>query len=434
MPNSNIDRKSPVRIADQSKPQVTSLVKTQVGKIYQGKPDNIWQDLESTILSPLAKERVVSEFSLTDDQVTWGRAPVRIDLAGGWTDTPPYCLEHGGSVLNMALNLNDQPPIQVFVRRTRDLSIKLHSIDLGTRENLSTYDEVSNYRNIGGGFSIAKAALALAGFHPRFNGDSFSTLKAQLIKFDGGIELSMLAALPKGSGMGTSSILAGVVLGVLSRFGNLRWNLDDIAGRVSAVEQMIGCGGGWQDQYGGLLQGAKLIQTQPSLKQLTSVRWLPSEFFTQPELQERSLLYFTGITRVAHDVLSNIVQGMAAHDPECLALLKQIGDNSIVCHDAIQKFDTIAFSRSVARSWTLNEQLNQNTNPVEIQTLLDRVTPYLSCFKLAGAGGGGFLYMIAQNAQKAKQLRRELINNPPNPLARFVGMSLSTHGLEVTTS
>ena len=421
-------------MAGQSDPQVTSLSKTEVEKIRQGKTGDIWQALETTILSPLLKERVVSEFTLSDDQVVWGRAPVRMDLAGGWTDTPPYCLEYGGSVLNMALNLNGQPPIQVFARRTREYTIRLHSIDLGKQEVLTTYDEASDYKNIGGGFSIAKAALALAGFHPRFNGDSFPTLKAQLKTFGGGIELSMLAGLPKGSGMGTSSILAGAVLGVLNRFGNLSWSLDEIAGRVSAVEQMIGSGGGWQDQFGGLLQGAKLIQTKPGMQQLTSVRWLPSEFFTQPELQERSLLYFTGITRVAHDVLGNVVQGMFSRNSECLALLEKIGDNSIACHNAIQQFDTDAFSQSIARSWNLNERLNQDTNPIKVQTLLDRVTPYLSCFKLAGAGGGGFLYMVAKDAQKAKQLRRKLSNNPPNPLARFVDMSLSTRGLEVSTS
>jgi len=38
------------------------------------------------------------------------------------------------------------------------------------------------------------------------------------------------------------------------------------------------------------------------MSQLASVRWLPAEFFNEPELKARSLLYFTGITRVAHDV------------------------------------------------------------------------------------------------------------------------------------
>ena len=41
--------------------------------------------------------------SVYPDQIVWGRSPVRIDLAGGWTDTPPYCLMEGGSVVNIAI-------------------------------------------------------------------------------------------------------------------------------------------------------------------------------------------------------------------------------------------------------------------------------------------------------------------------------------------
>jgi len=54
------------------------------------------------------------------DQIVWGRSPVRIDLAGGWTDTPPYCLMEGGSVVNMAIELNGQPPIQVYAKPSKN--------------------------------------------------------------------------------------------------------------------------------------------------------------------------------------------------------------------------------------------------------------------------------------------------------------------------
>ena len=52
------------------------------------------------------------------DQIVWARSPVRLDLAGGWTDTPPYTNRYGGAVVNVAVDLNGQSPIQVFVRRT----------------------------------------------------------------------------------------------------------------------------------------------------------------------------------------------------------------------------------------------------------------------------------------------------------------------------
>jgi hypothetical protein len=53
---------------------------------------------------------------LRSDEIVWGRAPARLDLGGGWTDTPPYSLERGGCVINAAVNLNGQAPIQAYAR------------------------------------------------------------------------------------------------------------------------------------------------------------------------------------------------------------------------------------------------------------------------------------------------------------------------------
>ncbi len=431
---SECDADDDVMLAVHSRMFRSEVLKNRGDDSWQEEEEKSFRLLEDAIVAPYLRQRVLPEFTLAADQIVWGRAPARVDLAGGWTDTPPYCLEQGGSVVNIALDLNGQPPIQVFARRSKERAITLRSIDLGLGEVLSTYEDVGRYRGVGGGFSIVKAALAMCGFHPSFNGDAFPTLEKQLDTFGGGIELSMLAAIPKGSGLGTSSILSGTVLGTLNELCNLRWDVVGIAERVSAVEQMLGSGGGWQDQYGGLLRGAKLIETKPGMSQLASVRWLPAEFFNAPEMNARSMLYFTGITRVAHDVLGEIVRGMFLNDPERLSVLDLIGENSNACFDAVQRSDVGAFSQSVARSWELNQRLDVGTNPPEVQGLLERISPYLSSFKLSGAGGGGFLYMIAKDVDQAHLLRRELDNNPPNALARFVKMSLSSSGLRVTKS
>src|SRR5207249_12240827 len=51
--------------------------------------------------------------AILEDQAVWVTAPARIDFAGGWSDTPPICLERGGAVLNAAVTLNQQYPVQV---------------------------------------------------------------------------------------------------------------------------------------------------------------------------------------------------------------------------------------------------------------------------------------------------------------------------------
>ncbi len=180
--------------------------------------------LRDAIVTPVMATSVVPRCAVVADQIVWGRSPARLDLGGGWTDTPPYCLERGGSVLNLAVDLNGQPPIQVFARVIESRELVIRSIDLGLSEHLTTYEEVAAYDTLSSGFAVARAAFALAGFDPRFNGGKYRTLAEQLAAFGGGVEVSMLAAIPKGSGLGTSSILAATLLGSLSDLADLGWD------------------------------------------------------------------------------------------------------------------------------------------------------------------------------------------------------------------
>ena len=63
----------------------------------------------------------------------------------GWTDTPPYCMYAGGNVVNVAIELNGQPPLQVYVKPARESRIILRSIDIGAMECISTWDELRDF-------------------------------------------------------------------------------------------------------------------------------------------------------------------------------------------------------------------------------------------------------------------------------------------------
>ena len=97
-------------------------------------------------VAPVTPQRRVLE-----DQIVWGRSPLRLDLAGGWTDTPPYCLEFGGKVVNVAVDLNGQPPIQVFVRVSEKPELVIRSIDIGVEERVQTYEQLATFDHIGSG-------------------------------------------------------------------------------------------------------------------------------------------------------------------------------------------------------------------------------------------------------------------------------------------
>lgn len=370
-----------------------------------------------------------------DDQIVWARSPVRLDLAGGWTDTPPYCFLNGGKVVNVAVELNGQPPIQVFVRPRIEGGIKIRSIDLGISEELHSYDDLRSYSELGSGFAIAKAALALCGFLPEFHsGKCPDSLDELLNAFGSGIEISLLCAVPKGSGLGTSSILAATLLGALSEVCQLGWDLFAIGQRVLVLEQMLTSGGGWQDQFGGICRGLKYLETQPGLDQAPKIRWIDPHLFTDPSVQPNILLYYTGITRVAKNVLGEIVRGMFLNSQHRLRVLEKIGQNAERLQETLQegRFDELA--AAVRHSWELNQALDPGTNTPEIKNLLQPIEPWMAGCKLLGAGGGGYLLMLAHDSAAAQKIKEHLAANPPNTRARFVDVAISHEGLQVTRS
>lgn len=371
---------------------------------------------------------------LLEDQIVWGRCPVRLDLAGGWTDTPPYCLEYGGRVVNLAADLNGQPPIQVFARLCEQPELVIRSIDLGLEQRIHTYQELDTYAQPGSQFAIAKAAFALAGFLPRFQEDGgCASLAEQLMDLGGGFEVSLLAAVPKGSGLGASSILAATLLATLSEVCGLGWDHHAVLVRTLALEQMLTTGGGWQDQAGGLFRGCKLVETTPGLNQKPTIRWLPHYQFAEAA-EQTLLLYYTGVTRLAKTILREIVSAVFRKSSPHLRILAEIGGNADAAFNAIQTADYPGLLEAVRTSWRLNQELDPGTNPPAVQAILRQVADDLDAAKLLGAGGGGYLLMFAKDREACQRIRRELTTNPPNERARFVQLRISETGLQLTRS
>lgn len=386
-------------------------------------------------LTEMALHRsVVPQKTTCDDQIVWARSSVRIDLAGGWTDTPPYSLLAGGNVVNLAIELNGQPPLQVYIKPCKEPVIICRSIDLGATERIETYEELMRYYTVGSPFSIPKAALVLAGFRPQQNGGGMYSLRKQLEAFGCGIELTLLSAIPAGSGLGTSSILAATVLGALNDFCGLGWDKNEICNHTLFLEQMLTTGGGWQDQYGGVLHGIKLLQTTPGFDQSATTRWLPDTLFTCQESSPCHLLYYTGITRTAKNILSEIVRGMFLNNTRHLALLDEMKQHALRLFDTVQKGDIEQYGRLIRTTWNQNKALDSGTNPPVIEALCRRVDDLCLGYKLPGAGGGGFMYMVAKDPEAARRIRCMLTEDPLTATSRFVEMSVSQTGLQVSRS
>ena len=402
-----------------------------------------WQEYEQQafgllregLTGTVLEQKQLPQRAVCSDQIVWSRSPVRIDVAGGWTDTPPFCLMEGGNVINLAIELNGQPPLQAYVRPCSAPHIVCRSIDLGASETIETYEQLRDFNKVGSPFSIPKAALALAGFHPQFCTEHFPSLRDQLMQMGGGLEITLFSAIPAGSGLGTSSILASTVLGAISDFCALAWDKTEICKRTLILEQLLTTGGGWQDQYGGVIGGVKLLQSTKGLSQEPLIRRLPSDLFTDPQYAPCHLLFYTGITRTAKDILAEIVRRMFLNHGEQIRLLRDMKNHTMEMYDAIQRDDFTRMGRLVRRTWHQNMTLDHGTNPPGVEAITRLIDDLCLGYKLPGAGGGGYLYMIAKDPDAAARIRHILTTTPSLPAnSRMVEMSLSHHGLQITRS
>ena len=402
--------------------------------MFRGDSEGAFSLLREGLTAGVLASKQTPRLSVYPDQIVWGRSPVRIDLAGGWTDTPPYCLMEGGSVVNIAIELNGQPPLQTYIKPCKEPHIILRSIDLGAMEVVETYEQLAAYNKVGSPFSIPKAALVLAGFQPGFSQQVWPSLRAQLEAFGCGIELTLLSAIPAGSGLGTSSILAATVLGAVNDFCSLAWDKNEIGHRTLVLEQLLTTGGGWQDQFGGVLGGVKLLDTQRGFDQNPRVRWLPDAVFTQPEYAQCHLLYYTGITRTAKKILAEIVRRMFVNHHQQLLQLREMKAHSEDMYEAIQRQDFMAMGQLIRKTWAQNQCIDSGTNPDSVRKITDLIDDLCLGYKLPGAGGGGYLYMVAKDPEAAARIRQILTAQQPNANARFVDMTLSKTGLQVSRS
>jgi len=394
-----------------------------------------FEGLEKAIVAGGARQDVNPRSVIRSDEIVWARAPARLDVGGGWTDTPPYSLEHGGCVVNAAVNLNSQPPIQAYARVIDKPVIRISSIDQGARTEITGFDELLDYRKATSSFALAKAALALSCLSPERNGGNKNTsLKRVLERFGGGIELTTLAAIPKGSGLGTSSIMGAVILAAIQRIMGVELSQRQLFYSVLRLEQALTTGGGWQDQIGGVIDGVKMIVTEPGFFPHARIHYALPDVLDPKTNGGRSLLYYTGVTRLAKNILQQVVGGYLNRQRATMATLKQIHTIAEEVTDALICKDIATFGHLVDVAWQLNKQLDPNSSNDEIELLFERVHPFIYGAKLLGAGGGGFMLMICKSAQDALSVREMLETEPPNERARFFDFDISNEGLTVTVS
>jgi galactokinase/mevalonate kinase-like predicted kinase len=390
---------------------------------------------------------------IRSDEVVWVCAPARLDFAGGWSDTPPYCLEHGGSVLNAAVKLNGQYPIQVIGKIHPEPIIKINSIDLGEHIIVSEMSEMLSFSDPTDWSSLPKAAFAVTGIIP-VTIDHFgrSDLQNILKELGGGVDLTLFSAVPAGSGLGTSSILGSAIIACLSRMlgqeltqedlsplspfqrgaGGLFKGVRGLFNRTLYMEQLMTTGGGWQDQIGGVVGGVKHITTEPGLFQTPRISWTDLKVRPDMDLSERFLLYYTGLRRLAKNILKNIVGKYLDRDAVTIKTISQLREKSFEMKEVLDHRNIDTFGRNIAEVWKLNKTLDPGTSNEEIEAILSKISHLIHGAKLLGAGGGGFFFMVTKGISEAQKVKQILTDEPPNERARFFDFDVDVEGLKVS--
>lgn len=217
-----------------------------------------------------------------------------------------------------------------------------------------------------------------------------------------------VTGVPKGSGLGTSSILAAACVKALSGFLGISYTEKDICCRVLAMEQMMSTGGGWQDQVGGMMEGIKFITTRPGLRQDIHVEHVALQEETRQELNDRLVLIYTGQRRLARNLLRDVVGRYIGNEPEALEALEEIQRTAALMRFELERGHIDDFAHLLSRHWELSKQLDAGSSNTLIEQIFGAVDDMLEGKMICGAGGGGFLQAIMKRGVTRDMIHRKL--------------------------
>ena len=375
------------------------------------KSDGKWDKLKLGEIMKKVDHKKLLALRKTEDCIKV-ELPLRIDFAGGWSDTPPICYKMGGAVFNAAVTLNGVKPVKVRVRRLADKEVRVESVDLGKSGVLKSLAEIRAPKDPHDWCALVKSALTVTKF-------DFSS---------GGLDIKISADVPKGSGMGTSSILGAALVTALERAAGRKPEWKRVASLTLALEKEMATGGGWQDQIGGLVPGAHLVSTTPGKSQNPSLKRVSakSEAALSKFLNERALLYFTGRKRMARNILRGVL-GFFEENPDDIArsIVRRLKSDAERAFKAVESCDWDSFCSAVNDYWLSKKALDPgSTNPL-VELIIARMAPWISAVSLCGAGGGGFMFVIARSKDAKAKIKSVLEKHPPIKTGRFFDFEIA---------
>lgn len=394
-------------------------------------------------------------------------APARIDLAGGWTDTPPISFEYGGKVACLAVLVDGKRPLKAHCRlvkgracirlRTEHRSLADEKLLSSAEVMIQTLGDLASYCKPEADCSLLMCALIQLGFTtPASIGsnNNHSSIQSNLIEFcrmdqrDVGLEIIAVSYLPTGSGMGGSSIIAGCVLAAIAKCVGI--TLAGIGGEatqgieingpnsiihsVLMVEQLLTTGGGWQDNIGGIVGGLKLGSSDPHVLPLqTRVQRVHLPPYVIDDLNKRLILWDSGKPRLAKNILQQVLLRWATRSDEIMDTVKglvQGASEAITCLESGRIDD---LGRVINQYWQLKMAMagrDSGAEPTCVRYLIDFLKSKRCIIgaSLCGAGGGGFLALLASEGFSRQEVEATVrLSMDPSSAAGLLGEIFSFH-------
>ena len=331
--------------------------------------------------------------------------PLRVNWGGGWSDTPPYCNENGGTVLNVAILLNGKKPVEVTLERIDELKIVFDSRDMDVHGEFDTIEPLQATGDPFDPFALQKACLLACGIIPQKG----YKLEDILRRLGGGFVMhSEVTDVPKGSGLGTSSILSAACVKAVFEFTGIEFTEEDLYAHVLAMEQIMSTGGGWQDQVGGATPGLKYMSSMPGLKQEIKVTHVELPESARKELDERFVLIYTGQRRLARNLLRDVVGRYVGNEPDSLFALEEIQKTAALMRFELERGNVDGFAKLLDYHWELSKKVDAGSSNTLIEQIFSSIEEMIDGRLVCGAGGGGFLQVILKKGITREDVEKRL--------------------------
>jgi D-glycero-alpha-D-manno-heptose-7-phosphate kinase len=320
------------------------------------------------------------------NQIYRARAPLRLGLAGGGTDVSPFSEEHGGFVLNAAIDLYAQAILEprsdgkiIFIAEDRDEFVELPSAPyLEDAEPLRLHRGIYN--------RIVR----------QFNSGNQLSFK-----------LTTFADAPAGSGLGTSSTMVVCVIQAFSEWLKLGLGEYDVARIAYEIErEELKLAGGKQDQYAAAFGGFNFIEFGPGPGRVL-VNPLRVKEWIRNELEASTVLFYTGQSRESAKIIEQQIHNTTIKTAQSIAAMINLKRDAASMKEAILRGDFRSYSGVLRQSWEAKKLLASSVTNADLNHIYDEaIKAGASAGKISGAGGGGFFMFFVAPSKRMSLIRQ----------------------------